>query len=119
MTPQPDTNTLNACLARMIGIKHEIQDDGAVMRLDAGHEFEIFNPINDPVEMELVEAWLKLRDIEFVITSAHLCNLMLVELILANGVFEGKDPDKKRAFALAIWEMMKCDNIQKTELPVS
>lgn len=116
MTTQPDDHTLNACLARVIGKvvtlcwneetkKNEIPYYAAATRK--------WDPLHDANQMELVEAWLRENGYEFGSAWSQGDGYYTAHVLLdPNPTKDPKilyrtamDPDKKRAFALAVWEL--------------
>lgn len=112
MSEPPDDHTLNACLARVIGIvtKERITESGENKFLVYyGEEgVDIWDPLESTLQMELVEAWIIEKHKRLAITM-HWggSNWHVTIRVYREKEHEGLDPDKKRAFALAIWEMTK------------
>lgn len=113
--PPPNDHTLNACLARVIGLKiiTGYCEGSEVWVFHRNGEPDVWSPLTNPAQFEEAEAWVQVHHkIEYAWDGERWYVKLDYGHYFANG------PDKKRAFALAIWEIMKCDNIQKTEQPV-
>lgn len=128
MTTPPDDHTLNACLARVIGkeiVESYPGKDGSVCwaflqdikqgKTKSRRKFvyEKWDPLHDPVQMEEVEAWLRENGYEFGSGWSKDDGYYTAHVLLDPNPSgdpkvlyrTGRDIDKKRAFALAIWEM--------------
>lgn len=134
MTPPPNAHTLNACLARVIGKKVFISTIGGHwtgLCVDGWDgDPEAWDPVHDANQLEEVEAWVinKKRRGSVLHLFSHYdartkkweCEIYfrikgsLIQKENGNisSAFRGYDPDKKRAFALAVWEM---EQAQKEE----
>lgn len=108
---KPDDHTLAACLARVIGIvtKERITESGENKFLVYyGEEgVDIWNPLESTLQMELVEAWLRENKFGYSVffrTPLHHATIYREDDI-GDPLGVGMDPDKKRAFALAVYAM--------------
>lgn len=124
MTPPPNDHVLNACLARAIGKEvWKVKSRFNIWQLETREE-GIWNPLHDANQMEEVEAWLRehpqgSKFLNYEIKWDTFTQLHEVHIYhetrdghmsaLENFGF-AKDPDKKRAFALAVWEMENRNN---------
>lgn len=119
MTPPSDNHTLNACLARVIGRKiSEVKIGTHPNHVYTWMVFEAnqwikWNPLHDANQMEEVEAWLVENGYEFGSAWSKSDGYYTAHVLLdPNPSGDPRilyrtaiDPDKKRAFALAVWEM--------------
>ena len=130
--PQPDDHTLNACLARVIGVEVEPiiearlferfyePGDTACSSVKWDRQEVIsgywikgtkakWNPLHDANQMELVEAFIQAQHkIEYVWTGEYWYVTLDRWCLVPRR-------DKKRAFALAIWEMEQSNNNHKED----
>ena len=109
-----DDHTLNACLARVVGLRwgyapdlneHGYFDRDGHLRYTA-HNWE---PVTDPVQMEEVEAAIsKEHKIEYVWTGEYWYVVLDRWCLVSHR-------DKKRAFALAVQAMEQSNNNNNKE----
>lgn len=104
----PNDHTLNACLARVIGLKiiTGYCEGSEAWVFHRNGEPDVWSPLTNPAQMEEVEAWLieKYKRLAFTMHWGG-SNWHVTIRPYREKECEGLDPDKKRAFAMAIWAM--------------
>lgn len=109
--PPLNDHTLNACLARVIGVEiFKIKNRFGITQWDT-RENGVWDPLHDANQMEEVEAWLRTHGWDFECVWKNRHQLYFVRLKREELLkHSAHDRSKKRAFALAIGQMEQSNN---------
>lgn len=115
--PPLDAHTLNACLARVIGLRwgYCIQSNEHGYFNINGEFIEQWNPFHDANQMEEVEAWLRENKWTYRVVWYGHTHEARIGADWDDTRFVKYDKDKKRAFALAVQEMEQSNNNNKED----
>ena len=112
----PTDHELNAVLARVAGVQVRPADYAPDRTwVIASNGFGRWDPLHDANQMEMAEAWLRENEWEYITGWSRQGSNHWAELRNTKKAFWSCDPDKKRAFALAIWQMEQSNNNNNKE----